>query len=88
VSLTVQVAQRGVLTLPKALRDAYNIKTGDTFTVVDLGSGALLFTPMHSKLDDLLEGMRIDLEESGESLASMLRSLRAKREQLLVEPTA
>jgi hypothetical protein len=31
-SLTVQVARRGLLTLPKVLRDKYQIREGDQFT--------------------------------------------------------
>jgi bifunctional DNA-binding transcriptional regulator/antitoxin component of YhaV-PrlF toxin-antitoxin module len=85
MSTTIQVAQRGVITLPKSLRDAYNIKTGDVFTVIDLGEGAFLLSRERSSVEDLLDNIRTGFEESGESLESMLRRLRAKREQTRVE---
>jgi AbrB family looped-hinge helix DNA binding protein len=79
------VAQRGVVTLPKALRDSYNIRSGDVYTVIDLGDGSLLLRPGRSRLDDLLDGIRTDLEANGETLESMLKQLRAKREESVVE---
>jgi bifunctional DNA-binding transcriptional regulator/antitoxin component of YhaV-PrlF toxin-antitoxin module len=80
MSITIQVAQRGVFTLPKALRDAYQITAGDMFTVIDLGDGNILLRRGHSQVDELLEGIRSDLEASGESLETMLARLRAQRE--------
>ncbi|RIK48752.1 MAG: hypothetical protein DCC57_13200 [Chloroflexi bacterium] len=84
--MTVQVAQRGVVTLPKSLRDAYNIKSGEVFTVIDLGNGSFVLSRGRSKLDDLLDGIRDELEAKGESLESMLLHLRAIREGRTTEP--
>lgn len=86
MTMTVQVAQRGVVTLPKSLRDAYNIKPGELFTVIDLGNGSFVLSRGRSKLDDLLDGIRDELEAKGESLESMLRHLRAIREGRVAEP--
>jgi AbrB family looped-hinge helix DNA binding protein len=36
MDVTIQVRQRGVLTLPAELREQYNIQEGDTFSLVDL----------------------------------------------------
>lgn len=80
MTMTVQVAQRGVVTLPKPLRDAYNIQVGEVFTVIDLGNGSFVLSRGRSKLDDLLDGIRDELEAKGETLESMLRHLRAIRE--------
>jgi AbrB family looped-hinge helix DNA binding protein len=33
---TIQVRQRGTLTLPAELREKYGIRSGDTFRLVDL----------------------------------------------------
>jgi hypothetical protein len=41
-TMIVQMAQRGVLTLPKAVRDSYNLQPGDSFTLLDLGA----FSPL------------------------------------------
>lgn len=80
MSMTIQVAQRGVVTLPKSLRDAHQIAAGDTFTVIDLGDGNLLLRRGRSQVDELLDGIRSDLEANGESLETMLARLRAQRE--------
>jgi hypothetical protein len=32
----LRIAKRGLLTLPKALRDTHNIGSGDAFTLLDL----------------------------------------------------
>ena len=74
-TLTAQISQRGVLTLPKALRDRYKIKPGDVVTVIDLG-GAFVISPRRSEVDRLADEISSTLAERGESLESMLISLR------------
>ncbi len=81
MNMTVQVAQRGVITLPKPLRDAYNIQLGDIFTIIDLGDGKFLLSRTHSQVDDLCNRIRSDLMAEGETLESMLQALRTKRER-------
>ncbi len=79
-STTVQVTQRGVIVLPKSLRDAYNIKPGDTLTVLDLG-GSFMLTPGRSKVDELANEITEALVARGETLESMLEALREERER-------
>lgn len=79
--LTVQVSQRGVITLPKALRDAYHIQEGDVFTVIDLGGGAFAFVPRQLTVDRLANHIQDELVAKGETLESMLDRLRAARER-------
>jgi bifunctional DNA-binding transcriptional regulator/antitoxin component of YhaV-PrlF toxin-antitoxin module len=86
--ITIQVAQRGLLTLPKTLREAYNIQTGDVFTIIDLGDGKFLLSRQRSRVDDLLDNLRDDLEASGETLQQMLQRLRAKREKSSGKPVS
>ena len=43
-STTIQIRQRGTLTLPAALREKYGLGDGDPLTLVDL-DGAILLTP-------------------------------------------
>ena len=77
-TMTVQVAKRGLLTLPKALRDAYNIEPGDAFTLLDLG-GVFVLSPRPSEVDALADSIAADLQAQGESLQSMLQALREER---------
>jgi bifunctional DNA-binding transcriptional regulator/antitoxin component of YhaV-PrlF toxin-antitoxin module len=78
--MTVQVAKRGLLTLPKALRDAYNIEPGDALTLLDLG-GVFVLSPRLSEVDALADIIATDLQARGETLESMLQALREEREK-------
>jgi bifunctional DNA-binding transcriptional regulator/antitoxin component of YhaV-PrlF toxin-antitoxin module len=79
-TLTAQISQRGVLTLPKALRESYKLKPGDVVTVIDLG-GAFVISPKRSEVDRLADEIGSSLAERGESLESMLTILREEREK-------
>ena len=76
----LQVAQRGLITLPKALRDIYRIREGDTLTLLDLG-GVFVLSPHRSTIDGLAEELRSSLLDQGESLESMLQALREARQK-------
>lgn len=78
-TLTVQVAQRGLVTLPKALREIYHIQEGDQLTLLDLG-GVFVISPRRSEIDGLADQISAALVEKGESLESMLSALREARE--------
>ncbi len=79
-TFSVQVNQRGLVTIPKELRDIYAIKTGDQMTLLDLG-GVFVLSPRRSEIDQLSNEIRTTLEAKGESLESMLQALREAREQ-------
>ena len=79
-TITIQVAQRGLVTLPKALRDAYSIQEGDQMTLLDLG-GVFVLSPQRSEIDRLADQLRTTLVEEGESLESMLQALREARQR-------
>ena len=75
----VQVVRRGIITLPKELREQNNIEEGDTLTLIDLGDGVVVMSPKRSRVDEILNKMAKELQESGESLESMLNTLREVR---------
>ena len=79
-TLTVRMSQRGVLTLPKALRESYNLRPGDSFTLLDLG-GVFVLSPQRSDVDSLAERLTQALVEGGETLESMLQALREERDR-------
>lgn len=79
-TITVQMAQRGVIVLPKSLRDSYNLKAGDSITIIDLG-GVLVLNPRPSQIEPLVKQMNEALIEQGETLESMLEALREERER-------
>lgn len=78
-STTLQLAQRGLITLPKSLRDEYGLNPGDTLTLIDLG-GVFVLSPYPSQVDQIAARISERLSARGESLESMLTALREVRE--------
>ena len=77
---SVQVRQRGTLTLPAELRNKYNIKPGDTFQVVDL-DGILILTPMAPVVPELAREIERARLEAGLTVEELLAGLREQREK-------
>lgn len=79
-TITVRMAQRGVVTLPKTLRQSYNLRPGDDLTLLDLG-GVFVLSPRRSQIDSLADRLTQALTEKGETLETMLQALREERER-------
>lgn len=75
----VQVVQRGIITLPKELRAHNDIKEGDMLTLIDLGDGTVVMSQRRSRVDEIADKLAKEWEDSGESLESMLSTLREVR---------
>jgi len=76
----IQMAQRGVIVIPKPLRQAYNLKAGSRMTLLDLG-GVFVLSPQVSEVDTLADRVSRSLAEQGVTLEGMLRTLREERER-------
>ncbi len=75
----IRVVRRGVITLPKELRDHNHIEEGDTLTLIDLGDGVVVMSPHRSRVDAIADKLASEWRESGETLESMLAALREAR---------
>jgi AbrB family looped-hinge helix DNA binding protein len=75
----IQVVRRGVITLPKELRKQNQINEGDTLILIDLGNGIFVLSPRRSRVDEIADKLAKDWQESGETLESMLETLREVR---------
>ena len=75
----VQVVRRGIITLPKELRDHNSIEEGDMLTLIDLGDGVVVISPQRSRVDEIANKLAREWQDSGESLKSMLSTLREVR---------
>jgi bifunctional DNA-binding transcriptional regulator/antitoxin component of YhaV-PrlF toxin-antitoxin module len=82
--LTLQVAKRGTITLPKALRVRYRIREGDGLMLLDLG-GVFVLTREHSQMDALADRISALMRERGEGLESVLQTLREDRDRVSAE---
>ncbi|MBN1888588.1 MAG: AbrB/MazE/SpoVT family DNA-binding domain-containing protein [Thermoflexales bacterium] len=77
---TIQVRQRGALTLPAELREKYGIQSGDTFRLVDL-DGIFVLTPMVPMVPELAREIERARLEAGLSVEELLKGLREQRER-------
>jgi len=77
---TVQVRQRGTLTLPAELRAKYGIRPGDTFRLVDL-DGIFVLTPMVTMVPELAREIERARVEADLSIEELLANLREQRER-------
>ena len=84
MDVTVQVRQRGSLTLPASLRERYRIKEGDTFKILDL-DGILVLMPMTTMVQELAREIESARVEAGLSVEEMLTDLRKQRERYVQE---
>jgi AbrB family looped-hinge helix DNA binding protein len=80
MDVTLQVRERGVLTLPAELREKYGIRPGDTFRLVDL-DGIFVLTPMVPMAPELARYIERARLEAGLSTEELLRALREQRER-------
>ena len=81
---TIQIRQRGSLTLPAPLRERYNIKPGDIFRILDL-DGIFILTPMVPVVPELAREIERARIEAGLSVEEMLAALREQRERYVRE---
>lgn len=81
---TVQVRQRGTLTLPVEVREKYGIRPGDTFRLTDL-DGTLVLTPMMPMVPELAREIERMRQEAGLSIEQLLVTLREQRERYYQE---
>ena len=79
-NITLQMAQRGVITIPKSLRESYGLRTGDVFTLVDLG-GVFVLSPGSSQIDTIADRVATQWIEDGQTLATMLKALGEERDR-------
>ena len=77
-SITLQMAQRGIITIPKSLRESYGINPGDSFTLIDL-DGVFVLSHSRSEIDTIADRVAARWAEDGASLETMLKALREER---------
>lgn len=84
MDMTVQVRQRGNLTLPADLRERYGIEPGDTFRILDL-DGIFVLTPMAPMVPELAREIERARIEAGLDTAELLVALREQRARYVAE---
>jgi len=69
------------------LRRKYNLAEGEALTLIDLGDGSFLLSPRQLQVDKIANQISTQLEERGETLESMLLTLREVREDYATKKT-
>ena len=67
----VQVVRRGIITLPKELREANQIEEGDQLNLINLGDGLVVMSTQRSRVDKIADQLAKTWQESGETLESI-----------------
>lgn len=75
-----QVVRRGIITLPKELRENNRIEEGDLLTLIDLGDGVVDMSTQRSCVQKIADSLAKEWQDAGETLESMLATLREVRE--------
>lgn len=71
---TICLRERGQLTLPKSLRDALHLETGDTLRAVKIAN-AIVLTPRRMDLDAPRKQVRKLMKQHGVSTDALLGDL-------------
>jgi bifunctional DNA-binding transcriptional regulator/antitoxin component of YhaV-PrlF toxin-antitoxin module len=79
----VQVGRRGVITFPKELRDQKNILDGEILNLIELSDNVFVISRQRSQVDEIANRLANEWQDSGESLESMLSTLREVRAEYL-----
>jgi bifunctional DNA-binding transcriptional regulator/antitoxin component of YhaV-PrlF toxin-antitoxin module len=75
----IQVGRRGVITFPKELRDQNNIADGEILNLIELSGDVFVISRRRSQIDEVANQLAQEWQDSGESLETMLKTLREVR---------
>ena len=77
-TVTVQIRQRGAVTLPAKLRKRYNLEAGDTLTLLDL-DGAFFLVPQVSVVPKLVGEIEQLRQKAGLTIDDLMKGLDEER---------
>jgi len=83
-SYSIQVRQRGQVTIPRRLRESLSIEDGDTLTLLPVGD-TLVLVPRQLRTPELIDRLADMLDESGMTLNDLLADLPRIREEIYRE---
>ena len=72
-TVTIQIRDKGLMTLPVELRRRYHLEPGDVYTLADLGNGAFLLTPGVSRVSAHGDRIARLMAEEGVTLEDISR---------------
>ena len=84
---TVQIRERGQLTLPRKVRTQMALDTGDALTLVQIND-IILLSPRQPAIPKLAEEFSQLMDEADVTLADLLQGLDEERERIWHERTS
>ena len=75
----VKIGRRGVITLPKKLRDQKNLESGEILILIELSDDVFVISRDRSRVDKVADQLAEEWLDSGETLETMLSTLREAR---------
>ena len=85
IKTSLQIRSKGTLTLPIELRRKYHLDEGDIITLIDLGDGSFLLSPIVTQVDRLGDKVAQAMTDAGVSLDDLLTALDEERERYYQE---
>ena len=80
-SSKIQIRNKGTVTIPIELRRKYGINKGDVVTLIDLGDGSFLLTPVLTQVDRFGDSVAKAMGEAGVSEDELMAALDEERER-------
>ena len=74
-----KVKSRGRMTLPKELRDANDIRDGDTILLVDAGDGVIIMKHQTSQVDRSADKIAAEFRNNGITFEDVVEEIRRIR---------
>ena len=84
-SATVQIRGKGTVTIPIEMRRKYGLDEGDIITLIELGDGSLLLTPIITNVDRLGDRVAQAMADEEISIDQILDTLDEERESYYQE---
>ena len=84
---TIQIRDKGIITVPVELRRQYGLNPGDVLTLIDLGDGTFLLTAQVSQVARQGDEVARLMAEQGVALDEVLEALDRERESYYTDLT-
>lgn len=83
-SMVKEIKSRGQVTIPKKIRDEYNLEEGQLVSIIPVGD-SLIITPKRLSLDEARRKIRKILNASDVSIEKLLKGMEEERDALYKE---
>ncbi|MBI2981995.1 MAG: AbrB/MazE/SpoVT family DNA-binding domain-containing protein [Deltaproteobacteria bacterium] len=80
-TVTTEIRERGEITIPKKIREAFDLEPGQQVQFIPIGKSAVLMTPKRLELDEARRMIQKILRQTGATSQKVLAGLDASRDE-------